>query len=180
MGRGNLILGAAEAALAAVPGLKLGRFRLNKVLPVAAGLGGGSADAAAALRLIARANPGALTDETMASIAARLGSDVTACLASRPALMTGRGERVEPVDGFPACGVLLANPGQALATEAVYAMLRAEPLTASPSPVTRRPNFNRDLEALLAYAIPRGNALESPAAQLAAGDQAGAGRASRS
>jgi 4-diphosphocytidyl-2-C-methyl-D-erythritol kinase len=165
LGGDNLILEAAGAALTKVPALKLGRFRLTKLLPVAAGLGGGSADAAAALRLIARANPGALDAAAMTALAARIGSDVTVCLASRPALMTGRGERIEPVTGFPSCAVLLANPGQALATQAVYALLHAKPWEA-PSPVAERLDLRGDFAALLTYLVPRGNDLESPAAQL--------------
>ena len=70
IGGDNLILAAAVAARTLKPGIRLGRFRLIKELPVAAGLGGGSADAAAALRLIARANPGKLTETELASLAA--------------------------------------------------------------------------------------------------------------
>ncbi len=98
----NLITAAAEAAKALDPGVGLGRFHLDKTLPVAAGLGGGSADAAAALRLLARANPGRLSIAALEGLAASLGADVTACLGSRPALMTGRGEQVTPVEGLPA------------------------------------------------------------------------------
>jgi 4-diphosphocytidyl-2-C-methyl-D-erythritol kinase len=163
--RDNLIVNAARAAAAKVPSLQLGRFRLVKRLPVASGLGGGSADAAAALRLISRANPGALPRAILAELAASLGSDVAVCLTSRPALISGRGEKVEPVSGFPRCGVLLANPGQPLATKAVYAALRAKPL-AAPRPHSERLDFHGDFGALLAYAMPRGNDLERPAAEL--------------
>ena len=166
LGGDNLIIKAALLASNKVPGLKLGRFRLVKMLPVASGLGGGSADAAAALRLVARANGGALHDATLAELAPQLGSDVSVCLRSRPALISGRGEMVEPVAGFPSCGVLLANPGRPLATEAVYAALRAEPLAPSPRPRSERLDFHDDFEALLAYVTPRGNDLERPAAQL--------------
>ena len=166
LGGDNLIIKAAQLASHKVPGLKLGRFRLVKLLPVASGLGGGSADAAAALRLIARANDGALHDATLAELAPQLGSDVSVCLKSRPALISGRGEMVEPVAGFPSCGVLLANPGRPLATEAVYAALRAEALAASAAPDAERLDFHGDFEALLAYVTPRGNDLERPAAQL--------------
>ncbi len=129
----NLIIAAAEAAKAKAPGIALGRFQLTKALPVAAGLGGGSADAAAALRLLAEANPGTLSATALVEIAGRLGSDVTACLASRPALMTGRGEHVTDVRGFPACGVVLVNPGLPLATASVYGALNAAPLSARTS-----------------------------------------------
>ena len=165
LGPGNLILDAARAARARVPGLRLGRFRLDKSLPVAAGLGGGSADAAAALRLIAGANPELIDEEVLAELAPKLGSDVCVCLKSRPALMTGRGETVEPVRGFPSCGVVLANPGKTVATNAVYAALDAKPLVAQPREEERL-DFGGGFDALLAYALPRGNDLEAPAANL--------------
>ena len=77
----NLVIAAAEAARSKARAITLGRFRLIKNLPVAAGLGGGSADAASALRLLARANPGTLDEESWREIAEGLGSDVPACLA---------------------------------------------------------------------------------------------------
>lgn len=159
----NLVLAAAGMAMAFESELKLGHFKLRKEIPVAAGLGSGSADAAAALRLIARANGGALTDADCAAIAVTLGSDVNVCLKSKPSLMTGRGEKVAPVRGFPACAVLLANPRLPLATAPVYAALRAAPLRTPPAPV-EAPDFGNDLEALVAYLLPRGNDLERPAA----------------
>ena len=166
LGGDNLILKAAKAALDLAPNLRLGCFRLVKLLPVAAGLGGGSADAAAALRLIARANGGALTEAQLAELAPKLGSDVTVCLDSQPALITGRGEKVEAVSGFPSCGVLLANPGSPLATEAVYAALRAAPLAAPPRQAAEKLDFQGDFARLLDFARPRGNDLEAPAARL--------------
>jgi 4-diphosphocytidyl-2-C-methyl-D-erythritol kinase len=169
LGSDNLVLEAGRAARARVPTLRLGRFRLAKSLPVAAGLGGGSADTAAALRLIARANPGLIADAVLAELALALGSDVRVCLKSRPALMTGRGETIEQVHGFPACGVVLANPGSALATHAVYAALDAKNLGPSPRGEAARLDFHRSLDALLAYALPRGNDLEAPAANLVPG-----------
>src|SRR6185312_3101688 len=90
--------------------------------------GGASADAAATLRLIADANGGTASETDLAAFAKKLGSDVSVCLKSIPALMTGRGENVEPVKGFPSCGVLLANPCVPLATAEVYGSLGAEPL----------------------------------------------------
>jgi 4-diphosphocytidyl-2-C-methyl-D-erythritol kinase len=162
----NLIIAAAHAASGAVPGLRLGRFRLVKNLPVSAGLGGGSADAAAALRLIARANGGALTEAATAELALKLGSDVSACLKSRPVLMTGRGELVRLVRGFPPCGVLLANPGLPLATASVYAALNAEPLAASPARGAEPPNFAASFGQLVDYLATRGNDLDVPASRL--------------
>lgn len=162
----NLVLEAAHAAKALMPALKLGRFRLVKLLPVAAGLGGGSADAAAALRLMARANGGLLTDEAAADLAPRLGSDVAVCLNSEPALITGRGEIVTPVRGFPPCGVLLANPGLKLVTADVYGALDVAPLAASP-PTPAPPDFGGDFETLVDYVRTGGNDLEAVALRLA-------------
>ncbi len=166
LGTDNLILDAARAARTHAPGARLGRFRLTKNLPVAAGLGGGSADAAATLRLIACANSGLIDAAALAELAPTLGSDVSVCLASKPALIKGRGEKVEPVSGFPPCGVVLANPRQPLATQAVYAALHAEPLRSDPHHAPEKLDFRGDFEALLAYALPRGNDLEMPAAKL--------------
>jgi 4-diphosphocytidyl-2-C-methyl-D-erythritol kinase len=164
----NLVLEAAKAAKTVNNAVTLGRFRLVKHLPVAAGLGGGSADAAAALRLIARANPGAMPDEALTSIAARLGSDVAVCLASRPALIVGRGEIVRTVRGFPSCGVVLANPGGVpLATASVYGALGAAPLASEPESAVEVPDFRGDFAALTAYVLPRGNDLEGTAVRLA-------------
>lgn len=162
----NLVSRAAEAAKAAGNAVMLGRFRLVKHLPVAAGLGGGSADAAAALRLIARANPGALAGEALTSIATRLGSDVAVCLASKPAMILGRGEIVRPARGFPSCGVVLANPGVPLATASVYAALNAPPSAAS-GESAEPPDFRGDFAALAAYMLAQGNDLEGTAARLA-------------
>jgi 4-diphosphocytidyl-2-C-methyl-D-erythritol kinase len=163
----NLIIKAAEVAKELKPGLRLGRFRLVKLLPVASGLGGGSADAAAALRLIARANEGALPESDIAALAPKLGSDVAVCLGSQPALITGRGEKVRQVTGFPSCGVLLANPGVPLGTQEVYAALEAEPLPAAPLRKVEVPDFAGDFARFMDYVTPRSNDLEVPATQLA-------------
>ncbi|MGH6793570.1 MAG: 4-(cytidine 5'-diphospho)-2-C-methyl-D-erythritol kinase [Methyloceanibacter sp.] len=163
----NLIIKAAEAAKELKPGLRLGRFRLVKLLPVASGLGGGSADAAATLRLISRANRGTLPESDIAALAPKLGSDVAVCLGSQPALITGRGEKVRQVTGFPSCGVLLANPGVPLGTQEVYAALEAEPLPATPLRKVEAPDFAGDFARLIDYVAPRGNDLEGPATQLA-------------
>ncbi len=163
----NLIQTAAEAAKRAYPALKLGRFHLTKTLAVAAGLGGGSADAACALRLLAKANPGALDEESWREIAEGLGSDVPACLKSRPALITGRGEIVTPVRGFPPCPVVLANPGLQLAAADVYGVLTSSDLLAPPEQPAESLDFRGSFERLLDHAAPRGNDLEPAALSLA-------------
>jgi 4-diphosphocytidyl-2-C-methyl-D-erythritol kinase len=162
---GNLIMDAAEAARAQIPGLTLGRFRLVKILPVAAGIGGGSADAAAALRLIARANEGRLTEAAALALAPQFGSDVAVCLGSAPALITGRGEIVTPAQGFPTCGVVLANPGVGLSTADVYGALDAAPLEGAPDAPPL--DFAGEFDRLMDYADQRGNDLEPVAARVA-------------
>ena len=96
------------------------RLRLDKRLPVAAGLGGGSADAAAALRGLRRLWQLRLDDGALAGIAQRLGADVPVCLPSHPARMRGIGEQVEPMSGLAVLQLLLVNPGFPLATAAVF------------------------------------------------------------
>src|SRR5882757_4864912 len=83
----NLVFKAAQLLGERVPDLRLGDFTLDKVLPVAAGIGGGSADAAAALRLLAQANGLAVDDERLIEVARLTGADVPVCLASRPCVM---------------------------------------------------------------------------------------------
>ena len=117
----NLVLKAARALAERVPGIVLGAFQLEKNLPVAAGLGGGSADAAAALRLLAQANHLAPDDPRLHAAALATGADVPVCLDPRPRLMRGIGEILsEPLD-LPPLQAVLVNPGVALATKAVFA-----------------------------------------------------------
>ena len=93
----NLVLKATRLLAERVPDLKSGSFTLDKVLPVAAGIGGGSADAAAALRLLAKLNGLALDDERLLEVALATGADVPVCLASRACDMTGVGDTLTPL-----------------------------------------------------------------------------------
>jgi 4-diphosphocytidyl-2-C-methyl-D-erythritol kinase len=104
------------------PGASSLIFRLSKHVPLAAGLGGGSADAAAALDLAAGAWGLDLTDDERRALAARLGSDVPFFAVDvDAALVTGRGESVEPLPGpLDPVGVLLVTSGQGLVTRAVF------------------------------------------------------------
>jgi 4-diphosphocytidyl-2-C-methyl-D-erythritol kinase len=117
----NLVLKALAALRQRIAGLKGGRFRLEKNLPVAAGLGGGSADAAAALRLIARSNAVALDDPRLLAAARAVGADVPVCLDPRPRVMRGVGELLSPPLDLPPLPAVLVNPGVALATRDVFA-----------------------------------------------------------
>ncbi|MCS6760243.1 MAG: 4-(cytidine 5'-diphospho)-2-C-methyl-D-erythritol kinase [Candidatus Devosia euplotis] len=115
-------------------------LRLTKNLPVAAGIGGGSADAAAALRLMASQSTHAIAVPELSDMAARLGADVPACLVSAPLLARGVGELLEPLPKFPELHIVLVNPMVPLATADVFRRLRAHdnyPLPALPSPLTR-------------------------------------------
>lgn len=120
-GADNLVLKAAQALTARVGGIGLGTFDLDKRLPVAAGLGGGSADAAAALRLLARANNIPADDGRLYDAARVTGADVPVCLDPRPRLMRGIGEILSAPLKLPALPVVLANPGVALPTKSVFA-----------------------------------------------------------
>ena len=116
--RNNLILAVAHALCEAFPDRSTGgvRLHLDKQLPIAAGLGGGSADAAAALRLLNRTWQLGLTDGELARLGLSLGADVPVCLASRPSRMRGIGEEVSPVAGIPPMPIVLVNPGISVST----------------------------------------------------------------
>ncbi len=118
----NLVLKAARLLSERVPGLKSGTFTLHKVLPVAAGIGGGSADAAAALRLLARANGLAMDDRRLIEVARLTGADVPVCVASHACVMTGVGESLMPLD-LPKLPCVLVNPRVAVATKDVFKAL---------------------------------------------------------
>ena len=116
----NLVLKAAHALDARIPGIVSGAFHLDKSLPVAAGIGGGSADAGAALRLLARANDLARDDPRLHDAARATGADVPVCLDPRPRLMCGIGEKLSPALALPRLAAVLVNPGTALPTKAVF------------------------------------------------------------
>jgi len=115
----NLVFKAAELLGERVPDLKLGDFTLDKVLPVAAGIGGGSADAAAALRLLAQTNGLAIDDARLIEVAKLTGADVPVCLASRPCIMTGVGETLLPLS-LPKLPCVMVNPRVPVATRDVF------------------------------------------------------------
>ncbi|MDN5004511.1 4-(cytidine 5'-diphospho)-2-C-methyl-D-erythritol kinase [Bradyrhizobium sp. GCM10027634] len=118
----NLVFKAAKLLADAVPDLKLGAFALDKVLPVAAGIGGGSADAAAALRLLARLNNLSLDDPRLQQVALATGADVPVCLLSRACDMTGVGEQLLPLK-LPSMPCVMVNPRVPVATKDVFQAL---------------------------------------------------------
>jgi len=141
-GEGNLVLRAVAAFRANWPDhvpAKLA-FKLKKNLPVAAGLGGGSADAAAVLRLMASLGPGLIPDHELLAVAAELGADVPMCLLSRPCRARGVGERVTALANFPSSYVVLVNPLVPVVTADVFRRLQLhenEGLPELPEPLTR-------------------------------------------
>ena len=151
-GSDNLVLRAARALAERVPGLATGRFRLIKRLPVAAGIGGGSSDAAAALRLLARANGLDVGDARLFEAARMVGADVPVCLDPRARMMRGAGEQLGPPLGLSPLPVVLVNPGVGLETRRVFAAMGLQPgqhrgLPAHPGCPTRLDN--QELRAML-------------------------------
>ncbi len=135
-GADNLVLVAVQALAARVAGIGLGAFDLDKRLPVAAGLGGGSADAAAALRLLARANNIPADDGRLYDAARVTGADVPVCLDPRTRLMRGIGEVLFGPFTLPPLQGVLVNPGAALATKAVFARWKPPAAPVVPADLT--------------------------------------------
>jgi 4-diphosphocytidyl-2-C-methyl-D-erythritol kinase len=115
----NLVLKAARLLAERVPDMKAGSFSLDKALPVAAGIGGGSADAAAALRLLAQLNGLALDDPRVIEVAKLTGADVPVCVNSLGCVMSGVGEALEPLS-LPTMPCVMVNPGVPVATRDVF------------------------------------------------------------
>jgi 4-diphosphocytidyl-2-C-methyl-D-erythritol kinase len=161
----NLVLKAGLALADRVEGMKLGRFVLAKRLPVAAGVGGGSSDAAAALRLLARANRIALDDPRLHDAARATGADVPVCLDPRPRVMRGIGEVLSAPLDLPRLPAVLVNPGVAVPTRDVFAKLRAgrsDRAAAHDAEVAIPP----DRQGYVSYIVGGTNDLEPPAVLL--------------
>ena len=149
----NLVLRAGHAMGVSA------RIGLEKHLPVSSGIGGGSADAAATLRLLARLAGRALPD---AAAVLALGADVPVCLAGRPVRMTGIGEGLAPLPALPEAWLVLANPGVAVSTPAIFkALVRADN-----APLPRDLPKLRSAAELAAFLMMQRNDLEPPAVAL--------------
>ena len=156
----NLVIRAARRLAAHAGRAPDVRLILDKRIPVAAGLGGGSADAAATLRGLNRLWDLGLASSELLALALELGADVPVCLLGRPARMRGIGERIEPI-AVPALDLVLVNPRRAVATARVFAGLgsiRSPGPTATPLPAGRAD--------LLDWLRTSGNDLEEPARRL--------------
>lgn len=163
----NLVLRAARHLAAGVPSLRVGAFKLDKRLPVAAGIGGGSSDAAAALRLLAQLNGLPLDHPAIVAAARAAGADVPVCLDPRARMMRGAGEDVGPALGFAPLPALLINPGVPVTTAPVFKALGlavGQSLPGAGHPVI---GTKLDADAVLAAITPARNDLEAPALTVA-------------
>ena len=122
----NLVLKAARLLAERAGVAPHAALRLAKNSPVAAGLGGGSADAAAALRTLVELWRLRLSEQELFDLAATLGADVPMCLAGRTSFVSGVGERLEAAPALPPCAILLVNPGVSLSTLDVFAARRGD------------------------------------------------------
>jgi 4-diphosphocytidyl-2-C-methyl-D-erythritol kinase len=162
----NLVLKAARALADRLPTVGAGTFDLEKRLPVAAGLGGGSADAAAALRLLARANGLAPDDPLLYAAARATGADVPVCLDPRTRLMRGIGEILSSPFKLPPLQGVLVNPGVALPTKAVFARWKPPAAPAVPADLTVLTAMAKR-DQLVRFLLSQANDLESAAIALA-------------
>jgi 4-diphosphocytidyl-2-C-methyl-D-erythritol kinase len=127
-GSDNLVLRAADALMRAFPGkIAPARILLEKNLPLASGLGGGSADAAATLRGLPRLSDFSAPADAIGAIARDLGADVPACIGQVATRMRGVGDDLERLDGFAPLSAVLINPGVPSRTPDVFAALRLRP-----------------------------------------------------
>ena len=158
----NLVAVTLDKLAGADAALGMGHVALEKNLPVAAGIGGGSADAAATIRAVMRANPTTALDAH--AIALSLGADVPVCLASCAQRMGGLGEILTPVAALPELAIVLANPQAPVPadkTAQVFRRLAAAPLLTSSANTS--PIAFVDRRALLAHMRAVGNDLLAPA-----------------
>lgn len=162
-GPDNLIMRAAQALSAYAPGNAGAHFILEKNLPVASGIGGGSADAAAAIRALVKLWKLALSRDDLFGVAASLGSDVPVCVESKPAWMEGRGERLSGTGHVPNTPMVLVNPGVPVSTAQIFKTLNTRSGTGR--------KFGEisaaDHAQISAYAAQYHNDLELPARVLA-------------
>lgn len=159
----NLVLKAvrayAEEAGLAVPALRL---TLTKRLPVASGIGGGSSDAATALRMLEDFTGSYLSDENLHKVALALGADVPVCLFPEPQFMRGIGDDVSPGPDMPDCGIVLVNPKVSVSTPEVFKALARK--DNPPLPVA--PDGFESLAELCDYLSGCRNDLQEPACGL--------------
>ena len=154
----------------AAPNLQLGAITLQKNLPIAAGIGGGSADAAAVMRAVRRANPELAQEINWTKIAASLGADVPVCFENTAAWMTGVGDQIQSIKNLPWLTAVLVNPRAPMPADKTAQVFRA-----LAAPVRRYPNADPPpppgpfsiAHMLVDYITAHGNALDTAARQVA-------------
>ncbi len=175
--RDNLVIRAAEALAKLAPdGLGSTKLALTKRIPVAAGLGGGSADAAATLHLLNRMWKLGLSADALAGAGIKLGADVPMCLHARPLVASGMGEKITTASGIPALPLVLAFPGGGLPTASVFAALDDDQDRAGLPPLPSR--FDSLLDFVFWLRQTR-NDLANPAAEVSSLARAAAGALNR-
>jgi 4-diphosphocytidyl-2-C-methyl-D-erythritol kinase len=161
----NIVTRVFDAVRDAAPQARIGRVTIEKNLPVSAGLGGGSADAAAVLRLIQRANPDLAKSVDWAPLAASLGADVPVCLHNAAAWIEGTGTTVTPIAAMPKLHAVLVNTRDAVPankTSQIFAALNAPAVPPGTREYQPPPQFRDDAD-LIAYIQRAANDLEAPA-----------------
>ena len=164
----DLVERAIERVLQRHPQARLGRVDIEKNLPVAAGLGGGSADAAAVLRLVQRANPTLMDTAGWIALAATLGADVPVCFLNVAAWLEQTGTTVTPIAAMFPLNAVLINTLEVVPTDKtrrVFAQLQAPPLSPSTAAPHAPPAFT-DPASVIAFLQQSGNDLEAPARQI--------------
>lgn len=163
----NLVVRAARALIAEArrPLAPLG-LSLEKHLPVASGLGGGSSDAGATLRLLNDIYRLSLGDQRLEAIAASLGSDGAACLWGAPVIAQGRGERLSPAPRLPTLDAVLVNPRVPVSTAKVYRRFDADGRFGDVTPPAM-PDAFEDAIDLAAWLVGQRNDLAAPAMAVA-------------
>lgn len=159
---GNLVLKARDAFRTAFQGGAPLLITLEKNLPPSSGIGGGSSDAAAALRALRRHYDADISRERLSQIALTLGADLPMCFAARPLIARGIGEKIEILRDFPALPMVLVNPGVEVSTPAVFRALSKR----DNAPLPSQPAL-RDPKDLFAWLRQTGNDLEPPACGIA-------------
>ncbi len=158
----NLVLRAAHALAALAPAPVGASLKLHKYIPAASGLGGGSSDAAATIKLLIQLWDLRIENQVLAGLALGLGADVPVCLRRRPTTMRGIGDQLSIAHILPLCYVLLVNPRIALSTQAVFEKLNGPFSEALPA-------LSRHISSakkLVRYLKARGNDLQQPAIEL--------------
>ena len=164
----NLVLRAAYALAAQGPELVAGHFLLDKQLPIASGIGGGSADAAAALRLLAQVNDLPLDDPRLVEAARQTGADVLVCLRSNARIMQGIGDVLSAPIALPPCPAMLVNPRISVPTRDVFMALGLMPAddAADQMRVGDAAAHFASQDQLFDYLLERDNDLEAPAIRM--------------